>query len=125
MTRTSRGLLHCSHRTVVAIQSLRVLSSLKKFCPISSRLFHYPSRCSRYAARFVLWFYESLPLHYSLLLLKSYPFIFAFTIQPVLIVDFYHTGCQVELVVLFFGIETVIGIEMMMNLQPRLLRRKS
>ena len=46
-------------------------------------------------------------------------------IQPVLIVDFYHTGCQVELVVLFFGIETVIGIEMMMNLHHRLLRQKS
>src|ERR1043165_5145505 len=45
--------------------------------------------------------------------------------QPVLIVDFYHTGCQVELVVLFFGIETVIGIEMMMNLHHRLLQRKS
>src|SRR3954469_7662951 len=100
-------------------------SSLKKFCPISSRLFHFPFRCSRYAARFIPCFYESLPLHYSLLLLKSYPFILASVVQPVLIVDFYHTGCQVELIVLFFGIETVIGIKMMMNLHHRLLRRKS
>ena len=46
-------------------------------------------------------------------------------VQPVLIVDFYHTGCQVELVVLFVAIETVIGIEVMMNLHRRLLRRKS
>src|SRR3954463_14489460 len=34
-------------------------------------------------------------------------------------------GCQVELVVLFLGIESVIGIKMMMNLHHRLLRRKS
>ena len=45
--------------------------------------------------------------------------------QPVLIVDFYHTGCQVELVVVFVAIETVIGIKMMMNLHHRLLRQKS
>src|SRR3954469_7035727 len=111
--------------TVVVVQSPRVLSSLKKLCPISSRLFHFPSRCSRYAARFIPCFYESLPLHYSLLLLKSCPLIFDSIVQPVLIVDFYHTGCQVELVVLFVAIETVIGVEMMMNLDHRLQRRKS
>src|SRR3954468_22454880 len=121
--RTSRCLLPCSRRTVVVVQSLRVLSSLKKFCPISSRLFHFPFRCSRYAARFIPCFYESLPLHYSLFLLKSYSFILASIVQPILIVYFfYRTGCQVELVVLFFGIETVIGIEMMTNLHHRLLR---
>ena len=56
---------------------------------------------------------------------KSCPLIFDSIIQPVLMVDFYHTGCQVELVVLFFGIETVIGIEMVMNLHHSLLRQKS
>lgn len=110
---------------VMVVQSLRILSFLKKFCPISSRLFHFPSQCSRYATGFVPCFFESLSLHYSLLLLKSYPFILDSIVQPVLIVDFYHTGCPVELVVLFFGIETVIGIEMMMNLYHRLLRQKS
>src|SRR3954466_13001294 len=61
---------------------------------------------------------QSFCLHHVLLVFDS-------IIQPVLIVDFYHTGCQVELVVLFVGIETVFGIEMMMNLHHRLLRRKS
>src|SRR3954464_1121709 len=42
------------------------LSSLKKFCPLFSRFSCFPSRCSRYAARFVPCFYESLPSHYSL-----------------------------------------------------------
>src|SRR3954471_5108916 len=125
MTRTSRCLLSSSRRIVVVVQSLHVLSSLRKFCPISSRLSCFPSRCSRYAAEIILCFFESFPLHYSLLLSKSYPFILASIVQPVLIGYFYHTGCQVELVVLFFGIETVIGIEMMTNLHHRLLRRKS
>src|SRR3954466_8821244 len=70
-----------------------LLSSLKKFCPISSRLFHFPSRCSRYAARFVPCFYESLPSHSNLFLLVMSSYLPI--IQPVLIVDLYHTGCQV------------------------------
>src|SRR3954466_3548003 len=101
------------------------LSSLKKFVPIFSRFSCFPSQCSRYAARFIPCFYESLPsdynpfhLHHVLLsLIPSY--------NLFLIVDFYHTGCQVELVVMFVGIETMFGIDMMMNLHHRLLRRKS
>src|SRR3954465_15406951 len=102
-----------------------LLSSLKKICQISSRLFHFPSRCSRYAAGFILGFYESLPSHYNIFYLNHVLLVFHSIVQPILIVDFYHTGCQVELVVLFVAIETVIGIEMMMNLHHRLLWRKS
>ena len=85
----------------------------------------FPPRCSRYAARFIPCFLKLLPLHYNLFRLNHVLLVFDSIVQPVLIVDFYHTGCQVELVVLFFAIETVIGIEVMMNLHHRLLWRKS
>src|SRR3954466_4372673 len=65
-----------------------LLSSLKKFCPIASRLFHFPFRCSRYAARFIPCFYESLPSHYNPFHLHHVLLVFDSIIQPVLIVDF-------------------------------------
>src|SRR3954466_13635125 len=109
----------------VVVQSLRVLSSLKKFGSIFSRFCCFPSWCSRYDARFVPCFFESLPSHYNPFHLHHVLLVFDSIIQPVLIVVFYHIGCQVELVVLFVGIETVFGIEMMMNFHHRLLWRKS
>src|SRR3954471_12266230 len=101
---------------VVVVQSLRILSPLRKSCPISSRLSCFPSRCSRYASGIIPSFCGSLPSHYNLFRLLHVFLVLESILQPVLIVDFYHTGCQVEIVVLFVGIETVFGIEMMMNL---------
>src|SRR3954463_217764 len=118
-------MLPYSRRTVVVARVFVSLSSLKKFGSIFSRFSCFPSRCSRYAARFIPCFYESLPSHYNPFHLHHVLLVFDSIIQPVLIVDLYHTGCQVELVVLFVGIETVFGIEMMMNFHHRLLRQKS
>src|SRR3954470_16059495 len=61
-------LVECFLVAVGQLWSSRLIvlfSSLKKFCPISSRLSHFPSRCSRYAARFIPCFYESFPLNYN------------------------------------------------------------